>query len=455
MLTFRRPRFVRPSLVVPFLALAAVTCTATGVTDTPVDVSTIDVNPTTIALTIGQRQTVTATPKSASGKSLTARAVTWSSGATNIASVDAAGSVLGVGAGTTTITATSGAVTKQIPVTVTSITFALTITGSGNGTGTVTSNPAGITCRITNGAAGTGCSGLFNSGASVTLTAAPDSGNTAGGFSGGCTASGASCTIAMTSARAANAQFNRPLLQATTDSADQVAISSARLFGTIIPDGGHYTTWFEVSTDPAIGSNPNITGGANDLQRTDCPISSRCSWNDRIQGLRSGTTYFFRIVANKNATGESRGLIRSFATPSSASSPVLSALTTTQDGAVNTCTFTTGVNGTAFSHRFAFTDPNGDVVFTGSPVTITFIGQPSGTTGSLSTTVVSSTGTGSSGTITTGLCWRFGTDTAINFTVQLRDNAGNTSGTLLGTIPRPAGANSTQPAPSSVRTLSP
>src|SRR4029079_7368086 len=103
MLTFLRPRHRWPSVIAPFIALAALTCKATGVTDTPVDVSTIDVSPSTIALTLGQRQTITATPKSASGKSLTARQVQFSSSATNVATVDAAGSVLAVGAGTTTI----------------------------------------------------------------------------------------------------------------------------------------------------------------------------------------------------------------------------------------------------------------------------------------------------------------------------------------------------------------
>src|SRR6266850_2376361 len=79
-------------------------------------------------------------------------------------------------------------------------TFALTVSKTGAGGGTVTSNPAGISC-------GASCSASFNSGTTVTLTAAPAAGSTFTGWSGsGCTGMG-SCTVTMTASRAVTASF--------------------------------------------------------------------------------------------------------------------------------------------------------------------------------------------------------------------------------------------------------
>jgi hypothetical protein len=78
--------------------------------------------------------------------------------------------------------------------------FQLKITKAGTGSGGVTSNPAGIDC-------GASCSGDFESGSSVVLTAAPDSNSTFGGWSGGgCSGSG-SCTVKMSEAQTVTATF--------------------------------------------------------------------------------------------------------------------------------------------------------------------------------------------------------------------------------------------------------
>ncbi|MFM8792667.1 MAG: InlB B-repeat-containing protein, partial [Solirubrobacterales bacterium] len=62
----------------------------------------------------------------------------------------------------------------------------LSVNKTGSGTGTVTSSPTGINC-------GSSCSGTFDQDASVTLTAAADSGSRFTGWSGdvaaGCTTS--------------------------------------------------------------------------------------------------------------------------------------------------------------------------------------------------------------------------------------------------------------------------
>ncbi|MEI6206552.1 MAG: VCBS repeat-containing protein [Desulfuromonadales bacterium] len=83
-------------------------------------------------------------------------------------------------------------------VTVTS-SYALSVAKSGTGSGTVTSSPAGISCGAT-------CSANYASGTSVTLTAAPASGSTFGGWSGACSGSG-TCTVAMSSAKSVTATF--------------------------------------------------------------------------------------------------------------------------------------------------------------------------------------------------------------------------------------------------------
>ncbi|MDH3444767.1 MAG: fibronectin type III domain-containing protein, partial [Deltaproteobacteria bacterium] len=79
--------------------------------------------------------------------------------------------------------------------------YLLTVSNVGTGSGTVTSSPSGINC-------GTTCSGTYNSGASVALTAVPASGSTFAGWSGGgCTGTG-SCTVTMSGATMVTATFN-------------------------------------------------------------------------------------------------------------------------------------------------------------------------------------------------------------------------------------------------------
>jgi uncharacterized repeat protein (TIGR02543 family) len=79
-------------------------------------------------------------------------------------------------------------------------TFALSVAKAGAGSGTVTSSPTGINCGGT-------CSANFNSGASVTLTAAAASGSTFAGWGGACSGA-SSCTVSMTAARSVTATFN-------------------------------------------------------------------------------------------------------------------------------------------------------------------------------------------------------------------------------------------------------
>ena len=80
-------------------------------------------------------------------------------------------------------------------------TYTLTITIAGTASGTVTSSPVGISCKPT-------CSASFASGTIVKLTASPASGAYFAGWSGACSGTGTTCTLAMTASRAATATFN-------------------------------------------------------------------------------------------------------------------------------------------------------------------------------------------------------------------------------------------------------
>ena len=79
----------------------------------------------------------------------------------------------------------------------------LTVSLAGQGTGTVSSNPSGISCGQT-------CTANFNTGSTVTLTAAPATGFTFAGWSGACSGT-KSCTISITGASSVTAKFNASL----------------------------------------------------------------------------------------------------------------------------------------------------------------------------------------------------------------------------------------------------
>jgi len=78
-------------------------------------------------------------------------------------------------------------------------THMLSVAKAGSGTGSVTSTPAGIAC-------GADCDETFASGASVTLSAAPDAGASFAGWGGACSGSG-SCTLSMDTAKSVTATF--------------------------------------------------------------------------------------------------------------------------------------------------------------------------------------------------------------------------------------------------------
>ena len=91
---------------------ATITATSEGKSDQATitviaPVSSVTVQPDSISVIVGNTSTLTAIVKDGSDNTLNGRTVTWKSGNTGVATVDANGVVTGVAAGATTVTATS------------------------------------------------------------------------------------------------------------------------------------------------------------------------------------------------------------------------------------------------------------------------------------------------------------------------------------------------------------
>ena len=85
-----------------------------------IPVASVTVSPSTASVLVGQTTTLSATLKDGNGNVLSGRSITWTSSASSVATVSAAGVVTGVSGGTATITATSEGKSGSATVTVTS-----------------------------------------------------------------------------------------------------------------------------------------------------------------------------------------------------------------------------------------------------------------------------------------------------------------------------------------------
>ncbi len=102
------------------LALLALVSACGGDRPTsPVPVASVSLNLQASSLPVGQTLSLSAVLKDANGNALTGRTVTWSSSATNVASVTGAGVVTALAAGLSTITATTGGKSASATITVT------------------------------------------------------------------------------------------------------------------------------------------------------------------------------------------------------------------------------------------------------------------------------------------------------------------------------------------------
>ncbi len=117
----------------------------------------------------------------------------------------------------------------------------------------------------------------------------------------------------------------------TTGSATNVTATSATLTGTVNANGLSTTAWFEYGTLQGTYGNKSSTQTVTGSNDTTVSIT--------ISGLTSGTTYYYRIVAENNA-GKSEGSEMSFQYNPGGSAP-----TVTTDAATDVTTTTATLNG--------------------------------------------------------------------------------------------------------------
>jgi len=95
----------------------------------------------------------------------------------------------------------------------------------------------------------------------------------------------------------------------TTRNAQDVGTSTAKLRGTVDPNGAETMYWFEYSTDSLLGSlllktTPRTSAGSG---------NANVSVENDVSALDSNTTYHFRLVA-QNSAGTVRGDRETFKT---------------------------------------------------------------------------------------------------------------------------------------------
>jgi hypothetical protein len=134
--------------------------------------------------------------------------------------------------------ADSNEVSKTIQV---SQQYTLSVAKAGTGSGTVTSSPTGITC-------GSACSGTYDAGISISLSASPSANSTFVGWSGGCSGTG-TCTVTMNTTKTITATFTLKMFTITASAGAGGSMSpsgsvpvnygASKTFS-ITPDAGYY-----------------------------------------------------------------------------------------------------------------------------------------------------------------------------------------------------------------------
>lgn len=179
------------------------------------EIATIEIDtPTTFALITGETRSLTSNVRDSRGATVSGRAVSWSSDAPAVATVNDAGMVTALSVGNAQVTATLGTVTQSVTVNVNRPPVALTVIAplGGSGTGLIESTPAGIRCRVMGTAVSGTCRFAFAADAEVLLRSVADAGQAFGMWGGSCVgqAVGAQCTVTMGAAQSVSAAFLAP-----------------------------------------------------------------------------------------------------------------------------------------------------------------------------------------------------------------------------------------------------
>ncbi|CAN5778776.1 hypothetical protein BH11MYX3_BH11MYX3_01920 [soil metagenome] len=136
----------------------------------------------------------------------------------------------------------------------------LFVTRGGNGTGTVTSSPAGISC-------GADCSETYVANQMITLTAAPSTGSTFTGWSGGGCSGTGTCVVTMTAAITVTATFTLTthaltVTRAGNGSGAVTSNPAGIACGADCSETYNYGTMVTLTATPSTGSTFTTWGGA-------------------------------------------------------------------------------------------------------------------------------------------------------------------------------------------------
>ncbi len=200
--------------------------------------------------------------------------------------------------------------------------YPLTIAGGAGGSGNVTSTPAGISCTITTGSAGTtGCTTNFGPGVSVTLRAVAASGSYLKAWAGaGCDASGTgagntsgSCVISMSQAQNVVVSFDLTTPLATAGEwAAPITWPAIAIHAHLLADG-RVLTWGRSDHDPVLWTPPAGGSTTGTFASITKPADLFCSGHSFLPdgrllsagghsgtdnlGIRSSTIYNFATNA--------------------------------------------------------------------------------------------------------------------------------------------------------------
>ena len=280
--------------------LGGVLADSSAVTVTAVPVASVTVSPSSASAPVGQTVQLTATPKDASGSSLSGRVVMWATSTAAVATVSGNGLVSGVAAGTATITATSEGHSGTAAVTVTVVTTVpVASVAVSPASASVT---AGRTVQLTatpQDANGNPLTGRLVTWASTNTAVATVSGT---GVATG-VAAGSVTITASSEGQIGAAAITVTALPANPGTVADLVVagltdSSVTLAFTEVSDG----TGLPASYDIRYAVAPLSWGSAASVGRGTCttPVAGSAIGARRtctVLGLAAGTSYQFQLVA--------------------------------------------------------------------------------------------------------------------------------------------------------------